>query len=306
MNKLYTALRLIRLLNERKKINSKIVAEELEVSIRTAQRYLQELQVLPGITYDENDKSYKLLENYRFEGTILSQTELYYINALFDFISRDLNEVSAKYIENLKKKIFHLNSLTSPVSFLYVDNVEFDKISPVLSKLEQAIKDKQRIKFFYKRYNRDYTVNPYKIVLSEGFWYLVGEHDDVLKKFLVDQIEKLNLLDSFFVPKMDVDKLLNSANNIWFSEDEKDDVVIKVDKIVADYFRRKKCLTGQIIESDLGDGLVVRFTVFNDSDFIYQIIRWAPYIEVISPKKYKEVLREYLINSLRKISDDRN
>ncbi|MGA1847634.1 helix-turn-helix transcriptional regulator [Deferribacter abyssi] len=306
MNKLFTALRLIKLLNERKKINSKIVAEELEVSIRTAQRYLLELQILPGVIYDEKTKTYSLLDHYKFEGTLLSQTELSYLNALFDFITKYTNESTTEYLINLKKKIFHLNTLSSPINFLYVDTIPFETIAPTITKLEQSIREKKVVRFYYKRYKKEYTVKPYKILLSEGFWYLVGEHDDVLKKFLVDQIEKLNLLDSFFVPKMDIDKLLNSANNIWFSEDEKDDVVIKVDKIVADYFRRKKCLTGQIIESDLEDGLVVRFTVFNDSDFIYQIIRWAPYIEVISPKKYKEVLRKYLINSLRKISDDIN
>jgi len=46
MNKLYTALSLIKLLNENKKIDSKKVSEELGVSIRTAQRYLLELSIL--------------------------------------------------------------------------------------------------------------------------------------------------------------------------------------------------------------------------------------------------------------------
>ncbi len=35
------ALRLLRLLNERKVLNSRIVAEEFDVNIRTAQRYLR-------------------------------------------------------------------------------------------------------------------------------------------------------------------------------------------------------------------------------------------------------------------------
>ena len=49
MNKLDTALRLLRLLNERRCIDSRAVADELNVSMRTAQRYLLELSGLPCV-----------------------------------------------------------------------------------------------------------------------------------------------------------------------------------------------------------------------------------------------------------------
>ena len=46
------ALRLLRLLNERKVLNSRIVAEEFDVNIRTAQRYLLYLSDLPCVVVD--------------------------------------------------------------------------------------------------------------------------------------------------------------------------------------------------------------------------------------------------------------
>ncbi len=47
MNKLEVAIKLLRLLNERKSITSKMIADEFNVSVRTAQRYIRELSVLP-------------------------------------------------------------------------------------------------------------------------------------------------------------------------------------------------------------------------------------------------------------------
>ncbi len=64
MNKLDTALRLVRLLNERRCIDSRIVADELNVSLRTAQRYLLELSSLPCVLTDEKEHTYCVNAEY--------------------------------------------------------------------------------------------------------------------------------------------------------------------------------------------------------------------------------------------------
>lgn len=65
VDKLNIALKLIQLLNERKSINSKIVAEELHVSIRTAQRYLAELSMLPCVMNLNNNHTYTVNSEYK-------------------------------------------------------------------------------------------------------------------------------------------------------------------------------------------------------------------------------------------------
>jgi predicted DNA-binding transcriptional regulator YafY len=64
MNKLEIALKLLRLLNERRCVDSRIVADELEVSLRTAQRYLLELSGLPCVSTDEKTHTYCLNSEY--------------------------------------------------------------------------------------------------------------------------------------------------------------------------------------------------------------------------------------------------
>ncbi|BDV43765.1 hypothetical protein GURASL_26880 [Geotalea uraniireducens] len=70
MNKLDVALNLLQLLNERERLNSRLIAAELNVSLRTAQRYLLELSRLPCVIFDENDHSYRLNADYRLKSAI--------------------------------------------------------------------------------------------------------------------------------------------------------------------------------------------------------------------------------------------
>lgn len=70
MNKLDVALKLLQLLNERKTIDSKLVAHELNVSLRTAQRYLVELSILPCVISKNNNHTYSLNPDYEMSGSL--------------------------------------------------------------------------------------------------------------------------------------------------------------------------------------------------------------------------------------------
>jgi len=304
MNKLYTALSLIKLLNENKRIDSKKVSEELGVSIRTAQRYLLELSILPGVINNEKDNTYSLIDSYSFEGTFLSQPELSYVGALFDFLKRDVNSDSAKYLDKLKSKIFHLNGITFSYDFVKEDIIGFENISSVLNDLEIAVKEQNEITFLYERYNRNYTVKPYRIILSDGFWYLLADHEDCLKKFVVDQVRDIKNTGNVFEYRDDIDEIIKDANNIWFNEEGKDEVTVEIDNSIVDYFKRKKCLTNQRIIGENEDSIKVTFEVYNEMDFLLQILRWAPFIKIKNPEYYKQTLKKYLQDSLEKIEKE--
>ena len=77
MNKLHVALKLLQLLNERKSINSKIVADTFHVSLRTAQRYLLELSNMPCVivSAEGQDNNYGLAPGYKLRSTLLQADE---------------------------------------------------------------------------------------------------------------------------------------------------------------------------------------------------------------------------------------
>jgi predicted DNA-binding transcriptional regulator YafY len=74
MNKLHVALKLIHLLNERKSLNSRIVADELNVSLRTAQRYLNDLSVLPCVISSEKAQTniFSLSNDYELKDALIN------------------------------------------------------------------------------------------------------------------------------------------------------------------------------------------------------------------------------------------
>ena len=46
--------------------------------------------------------------------------------------------------------------------------------------------------------------------------------------------------------------------------------------------------------------VLVEFRVANNLDFIHQIIKWAPFTEIIEPEKYKSALIDFLLDSYNK------
>jgi len=71
MNKLEVAIKLIQLLNERTTISAKVIAGELGVSIRTAQRYIRELSNLPCLVHQHNSTVYEIYPDYKFKEALL-------------------------------------------------------------------------------------------------------------------------------------------------------------------------------------------------------------------------------------------
>ena len=75
VDKLHVALKLIQLLHERRFINLRIVADELDVSIRTAQRYLNELARMPCVISQENSHTYALNPDYKLRSATVSHEQ---------------------------------------------------------------------------------------------------------------------------------------------------------------------------------------------------------------------------------------
>ena len=74
MNKLEVAIKLLQIVNERKTINSRIIADELKVNIRTAQRYLRELSALPCIGNKDSNGDYELYHDYKIKDAVLNSS----------------------------------------------------------------------------------------------------------------------------------------------------------------------------------------------------------------------------------------
>lgn len=291
MNKLHIAIRLIQLLNENKRIDSKLVATRLEVSLRTAQRYLLDISAMPFVIYDEEKSSYSLAEDYTLNDSLLNAAEHSLVSAIIDYASTVVGSEYAPPLQKIKKKIASINDI---YHILQGDSIDLERVESVRIPLEEAIRSGGMVTFHYSRYDSDYTVTPYRLLFASGFWYLLADDNGVMKKFLLDFVEELHLTgNTGATAPENLQTMLKEARTVWFGSGELVRVVVEFDAEVAHFFRRKRFFSNQEIVAEKETGaLVVAMMVANEMDFFEQIARWLPYFRVVEPAAYREFIRE--------------
>jgi predicted DNA-binding transcriptional regulator YafY len=167
--------------------------------------------------------------------------------------------------------------------------------------LEQAIVGRQHIAFDYQKDSglKPYNgVAPFKLINHKGIWYLAARDGEKLKAFSFAKIEKLRVLESRFAADLNIDKQLAEEDGIWLSDDKKE-IVLKIDREVAGYFKRRKLIANQVVEKELEDGgLIISAKVGHPNQVVPIVRYWIPHIRIISPEglqaEMEKELTEYL------------
>ena len=273
-------------LNQGERLSPRDLADEFGVNIRTVQRDL--------------NVRFAYLPLYK-EGGYYSLDPIY------------LGKLSIRDIERFAslagvQKLFPLLSTdflreifdNSTQSALLVKGHNYENLAgkePLFRELEQSIINKQKINFDYQKdeVTKQYkSVEPYKLVNNKGIWYLVCRDSGKLKTFSFSKIKALIRLDVYFEYDSSVDTLLSEDDSVWIGEETKE-VVLKVSKTVADYFKRRKLIANQVIEKELEDGSLILSTKVANHNQIIPIIRyWIPHLRIISPDQLQEELEQSL------------
>lgn len=163
--------------------------------------------------------------------------------------------------------------------------------------LEQAILGHHLVTFQYHKTegSKTYTdAEPYKLVNHGGAWYLAAKDGDRLKAYSFSKIDRLLVSERTFVPDPEVSETLRNEDDIWLNPD-KTEVVLKVAREAADYFKRRKLIANQVITKELEDGgLIVSCKVAHQNQILPLVRYWLPSIRVISPEGYQAVLETEL------------
>lgn len=167
--------------------------------------------------------------------------------------------------------------------------------------LEKAIVAKRQVTFDYEKSDglKHYSgVSPYKLVNHKGIWYLAGLDGEKLKSFSFTKISRVEILESGFTWSKEIDQRLAEEDGIWLSEATQE-VVLKINREVAGYFKRRKLIANQVIEKELADGGLLISAKVGHANQVLPIVRyWLPHIRVISPEALQQELElgmaEYL------------
>ncbi|MDD2337760.1 MAG: WYL domain-containing protein [Geobacteraceae bacterium] len=169
--------------------------------------------------------------------------------------------------------------------------------------LERAIVARRHISFDYAKDegSKSYTaVAPFKLINNKGIWYLVARDGEKLKTFSFARIERVVQLDTRFAHEPEIDRMLKEDDGVWLGE-EKKEIVLKISRDIANYFKRRKLIANQVIEKELEDGGIIVSAKVGHVNQVLPIVRyWIPNIRIISPEGLQEEIEKDLRNYLER------
>jgi predicted DNA-binding transcriptional regulator YafY len=137
----------------------------------------------------------------------------------------------------------------------------------------------------------------------DGFWYLLAQVDgkEWIIKFRLENIINVSLLDEYFIPPRNLSTFLDQSVNIWFTEKRDKQVVLKVDKEAARYFKQQVYFPLQKITKENRDGsLRIETKICHNEEILRIIFRWMPYVHVVKPKELKSEVKNIVNGYLKK------
>ncbi|MBK6851952.1 MAG: WYL domain-containing transcriptional regulator [Burkholderiales bacterium] len=273
-------------LNQGDKLQPHALAQEFNVNLRTIQRDLNErFAYLP---LEKTEVGYQLDPSYL--------GKLHYRDlerfACMAGIQRLYPVLSNEFLRDLLDRRIE--------SALLVKGYNYEDLGDrthTFQLLEQAILERQTISFRYQKEagSKSYTeAEPYKLINHCGVWYLACMDGDKLKAFSVSKIDRLLVSNDTFESAPHIEQLLRDEDSIWLNE-KKTEVVLKVAKEAAGYFRRRKLIAGQVLEKELEDGgMLVSGKVAHPNQILPIVRYWIPNVQIISPEGLQAELNQQL------------
>jgi len=290
-------------LNTEKKVITEDLAREFNVSVRTVQRDIGLINVAGFLLVSNERGHYSFMEGFSLGKVALSEEEASLLSVLYE-IARSLGSNFETSFRDIFRKILDGDKDL----FYYVKMPEGEKLNkeyPFMDQIKDAIENYRKLELYYvAEKKKKHKVDPLKIILFGGFWYLLARIDgkEWIVKFRLDKIKKMKILDEEFEEPENLRLLLDESLNIWFSDERDKKIVIKVDECVSDYFRKQKFFPMQKIKKKNKDGsLLLESKVGDFMEVIPNILKWIPHVTVVEPADLKKEIKTRIRRYLQKV-----
>jgi predicted DNA-binding transcriptional regulator YafY len=200
-----------------------------------------------------------------------------------------------------------LHKLQSYIDSPFYTRIDVENISSkldIIEKIEDAIAKQKMVSFSYKKGYKDAEtksyedVKPYKILIFDGFWYLLVQYKTYVHKYYLKEITNLKVQDKTFRPDAQILDRLSKAHNIYFEPmNDPFDVTLLLEENAIVYFQRKP-IKGQYLKRNSDDTAELTISITNKREVFAILKKWLPHAKVIEPRdlqdEFEEILRVYL------------
>ncbi|EFU69574.1 transcription regulator [Aliarcobacter butzleri JV22] len=273
-------------LNNGERFTLKELAQEFNVDTKTISRDLKERLIYIPIKKEGN---YYFLEDYVLGKLNLEDIKNFAtISGIKSLYPTLTNQFLTEILENKINKAF----LVKNSGFEMIENKKDD-----FEKLSRAIINHHVVEFIYK--DKEKIVEPYKLINSNGVWYLCANDNQKLKTYTFSKIDNLKIKKDKFDLNPNFLKEIEKDEINWFSNELKE-VQLKIDNSAKEYFLRKKVLSNMKIIEETSEYFIVSTKIAFDDEIINLVKYWIPYIEIISPNDLSEKLNNILNSYIKR------
>ena len=296
---LFRLVSILSKLSHGERYNTKEFAEEFNVTPRTIQNDIKRLSYHYPITKDKEQK-FLFESGFSLNKTRFSEDEL----IVLELSLSQFDEV--KDIHFIKEKIFKKVIQEPFLSPYFIKQDDFEDINldaPLTQLIERAINDREFL--MIQSQTKAWDVEGYKITAYGGIWYLFARDtsDQKIKTFRLSKIIKVTPLGRYHKTNLEqINKVLENTHSPFFQDGHAFEVLVKVDKEIAEYFEAKEYLSSQQILKKHNDGsLEVSFEVSHDEDVDNLIKSWLPHIEILKPQRLRDKLTQELQDYIQRV-----
>lgn len=298
-------MKILNMLDSGKKVTVHSLMDDLEISERSVHRYLNTLQTGFPFYYDRKKGSYCFDEGYSLRKPDISVEESLAL-ALAKKVLKNFGTGVEKGLQGIEEKLSTKKEGVPQHIILKADELS-SSVKNHLDMLHQAIVNYKTIELTYKGiYSSRESVrylDPYYLFFHDDIWYLRGYchlKNDV-RTFALDRIISVRTLNKNFIPK-DIspeDDLSGAFGPVVSGKPV--EVVLRFDAEIKPFVIRKKWHQSQKVKELKNGSIEVRFRVNGIEGIKTWIYRWLPHVEVVAPKKLKEIIRAELRTATKKI-----
>lgn len=273
------------------RVTNHSIREDLNVSERSAFRYIESLNMAGfPVWYDRSKGSYAFVEGYKLKKPILPAEEALAL-ALAKKVLAPLGSSLNNKLESLGKRLS--GSIASPDHIVVPKEIIPEGIEDYFLQIHKAILDRKVIEINYHAVSTDITqlrmVEAVHLFFSDGYWYLRAycSQESALRTFGLDRIRALDILDVHFAPRHPTaeDDLKGAFGSMV--DGEPTEVIVRFKPPVVQQIQRRQWHTSQQ-DTLLADGsLEVKFTVNGTEGIKRWIYRWLPWAEVVAPESFR-------------------
>lgn len=271
-------------------------ARELDVTERTIQRDINDIDAGGFPVYKAAPGVYKFIEGFSLKKMNLTEAEASLLLVMQDVIT-PLGKPFQKSLASLRQKV--LNAPEESPFYIKMPSGSKYEETKITRVLEKGIRTHTKVFMTLSAdpsRSLNYDIDPLKIMNYDGFWYLLGINVyKQVRKFRMDRILDAINTDKSFKPTKNIQKMLQESQNIWFGEKRDKKVSFWVPAEFAPYFEKKAYFPLQkILKKQKNGAVLVETCVSNYREVIPMVLSWLEHITLVGPADFKQQIRQIL------------